>query len=39
VDLDVGDFSVACLRATSHGQALYVEETPHHPTRPQVESS
>ena len=26
VDLDLGDFTVACLRATSHGQALYVEE-------------
>lgn len=26
VELDVGDFSVAFLRATSHGQALYVEE-------------
>lgn len=25
-DLDVEDFSFACLRATSHGQALYVEE-------------
>lgn len=25
-DLDVDDFTVVCLQATSHGQALYVEE-------------